>query len=138
MIPQYSNSVDTVVKFADIEAEVRCGRYYLSVWVAQAKQDPSNLFVIPQSEEQEFHSKLRAELRLCIEVEAFKDRVKIITLLKSCLLALKKFTLKRIVCLPEIKRILVHTASLQAKDGSRDGGDIQMKKMILFTGLRIV
>ena len=54
---------------------------------------------------------MKEELMQCIETEKFSDSVKIITLLKSCRLALKKFSLKRIQCLSEIKTILVHASS---------------------------
>jgi len=89
--------------------------------------------VIPQHEEKEFHIKIKAELQHCIEKEKLSDRSKIITLLKSCLLALKKFSVKRIQCLAEIKKILVHTAA------PADKGSVEFdKKMILFTGMRII
>lgn len=65
-------------------------------------------------------------------MEGFADRAKIIILLKSCLLALKKFSVKRIQCLSEIKTILVHIAAGKAASVDQD------KKMILFTGMRIV
>lgn len=54
---------------------------------------------------------MKEELRLCIEQDNFEDKAKIITLLKSCKLALKKFNLKRIQCLSEIKTILMHAAT---------------------------
>ena len=36
-IPLYKNSINSVVKYEEIESEVRCGRYYLKVWVEQSK-----------------------------------------------------------------------------------------------------
>ena len=110
-IPMYSDSVRSVVTYPDIEAEVRCGRYYLSVWTEQAKIEPETFYQIPRNEEEEFQLKMKDELRQCIDVEKFTDSAKMITLLKSCRLALKKFHLKRIQCLSEIKTILVHVSS---------------------------
>ena len=67
---------------------------------------------------------MKEELKQCIERDEFNDSAKIITLLKSCRLALKKFTLKRIQCLSEIKTILVHTSSAktlaQTSETSKD------------------
>ena len=81
------------------------------MWTEQAKQEPHNFYGIPRHEEEEFHKKMKTELQECIEQEKLSNRSKIITLLKSCLLALKKFSVKRIQCLSEIKTILVHTAA---------------------------
>ena len=62
-IPVYQDSVQSVIKYEQIESEVRCGRYYLSVWTEQAKISPDALYEIPVKEEEEFHHKLKAELR---------------------------------------------------------------------------
>ena len=62
-IPLYQESIQDVIKYPDIEKEVRCGRYYLSVWTEQAKLNPGHLYVIPQSEESEFHMQIQAELK---------------------------------------------------------------------------
>ena len=76
---------------------------------------------------------MKQELQECIEIEKLSDRSKIITLLKSCLLALKRFSVKRIQCLSEIKKILVHTAA------PPEAGTFKFEnKMILFTGMRII
>lgn len=32
-IPLYEDKVENVIKYKDIEDEVRSGRYYLSVWI---------------------------------------------------------------------------------------------------------
>ena len=145
-IPRYEESVQSVINYPEIEAEVRCGRYYLSVWTEQAKLDPRAFFQIPQNEEEEFHIKMKAELRSCIDQDRFADGQKIITLLKSCRLALKKFKTKRIQSLSEIKTILVHAAAQEgdiasAEDGTQEAGRskaLMQKKMILFTGIRII
>ena len=46
-IPLYEDKVENVIKYKDIEDEVRSGRYYLSVWIEQAKIDPQGLYIIP-------------------------------------------------------------------------------------------
>ena len=86
---------------------MRCGRYYLGVWSEQAKLDPHSFFRIPVAEEHEFHLKMKTELQFCIQEEQLGDKSKVLTLLKSCLLALKKFSLKRILALQEVKQILM-------------------------------
>lgn len=126
-----------MIKYEEIEAEVRCGRYYLSVWVEQSKQKSGVLFEIPHFEEQEFHSKMKTELKQWINEDMDKSgsQDKLIILLKSCLLALKKFEEKRIKCLAEIKQILLDTAKSQP--GNDDEAKLH-KKTILFTSLRII
>lgn len=71
-MPIYEKEFKNIVKYPDIENEVRCGRYYLRVWVNQKKKDP-NFFDIPREEEDEFHKNLQIELRHCIYEENFKD-----------------------------------------------------------------
>lgn len=63
----------TIVKYPSIESEVRCGRYYLRVWVSQ-KKDSENFFRIPKEEDEEFQKNLQAELRHCIYNEQFQDQ----------------------------------------------------------------
>ena len=101
-IPVFKRSVNEIVKYEQIENEVRCGRYYLGVWTALDSK-----FMIEKEQEQEFHQKMQAELRYCIYEENLKDPDKIITHFKMCLLALKKFNSSRITALNEIKRILL-------------------------------
>ena len=45
-----------------IEHEVRCGRYYLRVWVNQTRDVP-DFFDIPEDQEEEFHRNLQDELK---------------------------------------------------------------------------
>lgn len=54
-----------IVKFDELDNQVRCGRYYLSVWVEQKNlrkdRDPEKkklFFSIPKEEEDEFHNKM--------------------------------------------------------------------------------
>lgn len=101
-IPVFERSVSEIVKYEQIENEVRCGRYYLGVWTTTKTE-----FTIEESQEPEFHQKMQAELRYCIYEENLKNPDKIIILFKMCLLALKKFNSSRINSLNEIKRILL-------------------------------
>jgi hypothetical protein len=47
---------NNVVSYKSIEKEVRCGRYYLRVWISQAKE--GGTFEIPIEEEDEFYKNL--------------------------------------------------------------------------------
>ena len=40
----YSDSVQSVITYPEIESEVRCGRYYLNVWTEQAKMEPDTFY----------------------------------------------------------------------------------------------
>jgi hypothetical protein len=53
----YDKKFKNIVKYPQIESEVRCGRYYLRVWVNQKKKSP-DFFDIPVEEEEEFHKNL--------------------------------------------------------------------------------
>ena len=64
MLPVYERKVRDIVRYEKIESEVRCGRYYLSVWTSQL--DDEDFFAIPEDEEEQFHRKMQAELRNCI------------------------------------------------------------------------
>ena len=57
----------SIVRYPSIDNEVRCGRYYLRVWVNQSKRkDGRPFFDIPHDEEEDFHKNLQAELKQCI------------------------------------------------------------------------
>jgi len=88
-IPQHKEGFQNIIRYKQIDSEVRCGRYYLRVWVNQKKNNP-DFFGIPKEEEVQFYSNLQAELRYSIYEEHFKEKEKIIILFKSCLLALNK------------------------------------------------
>jgi hypothetical protein len=45
-IPRYAENVTEIIKYKDIDSEVRCGRYYNSVWVEKKKEDV-NFYGIP-------------------------------------------------------------------------------------------
>lgn len=109
-IPRYRQKVTEIIKYKTIDSEVRCGRYYNSVWVEKKKED-INFYGIPLEEQDDFHKKLQAELRYCIDYENLSKKKNIIILFKSCFLALRSFEKKRILSLGEIKRILAHTCS---------------------------
>jgi hypothetical protein len=56
---------------------VRCGRYYLRVWVNQLKPNSPDrqpldppFYDIPQDEEEDFHKNMQAELKQAIYEEA--------------------------------------------------------------------
>lgn len=51
--PIFQEKFNHIVRYPQIESEVRCGRYYLRVWVQQ-KRDQPNFFRIPEKEEEEF------------------------------------------------------------------------------------
>ena len=52
-MPIYKSKFKNIVKYPQIESEVRCGRYYLRVWINQKKGSDS-FFKIPREEEDEF------------------------------------------------------------------------------------
>ena len=52
-IPIFERSVNEIVKYEQIEKEVRCGRYYLGVWTSL--ESPKKIFTIDEEEEKEFH-----------------------------------------------------------------------------------
>lgn len=129
-IPVYNKKFKNIVKYPEIENEVRCGRYYLRVWVSQNKNDPG-FFDIPKEEEGEFHKNLQIELRHCIYDENFEDKQKIIILFKACLLTLYKFKTKKTFSLDEIKRILIHTCKhKQVYD--------ETIKQLVYIGIKII
>lgn len=45
------------MKYTQIDNEVRCGRYYLRVWVNQ-KRNSKDYFKIPGEEEKDFYKNL--------------------------------------------------------------------------------
>lgn len=78
-----------IIKYPMIEHEVRCGRYYLRVWVNQS-QDAADFFDIPEDQEEEFHRNLQDELKNMIYQEKQDKKERVIILFKSCVLALKR------------------------------------------------
>lgn len=52
-IEQYKGRLTEIVKYGQIEEEVRCGRYYLGVWTSQ-RFDTEKDFTIKAEEEPEF------------------------------------------------------------------------------------
>jgi len=132
-----------IVKFEELDSEVRCGRYYLSVWVEQKKllKDEENkkyFFSIPKDEEDEFHNKMQAELRYQNNEERLKNKETVITLFRSCLLAQETFDRKRIVCLNEIKTILREVCKLDAKEGQGACEYDESIKKLVYIGMRII
>src|SRR3569833_2137588 len=73
--PKFNKKFKGIIKYPTIENEVRCGRYYLRVWVQQ-KKDSENFFKIPVEEESEFFKNLEAELRYCRYEEQLKNQNK--------------------------------------------------------------
>ncbi len=57
-MPFYDKHFETIVQYPSIQNEVRCGRYYLRVWVNQNPKDEANFFDIPPEEEDKFHKNL--------------------------------------------------------------------------------
>lgn len=134
-----------IVKFDELDNQVRCGRYYLSVWVEQKNlrkaKDPEKkmqFFSIPKEEEDEFHNKMQAELRYQNNEERLKNKETVITLFRSCLLAQQTFEKKRIVCLSEIKTILREACKLDAKDGQEACEYDDNIKRLVYIGMRII
>ena len=103
---------------------MRCGRYYLGVWTF----DETSFKIAPE-QQPEFHQKMQAELRYCIYEENLKNKDKIIILFKMCLLALKKFDVKRINALNEIKRILMTICKQKHSSESMDPATDKRKQL---------
>ncbi len=106
-VPEYSKPLQRVIKYKFIEEEVRCGKYYLRVWIQKKKTD-EDFFLIPQSEEDDFLNNLKASISKIIyqdgaqtpnQEDLDSERRRLLILLKACLLALGNFKNKRILCL---------------------------------------
>jgi hypothetical protein len=76
-----------IIKYPMIEHEVRCGRYYLRVWVNQSLDAP-DFFDIPEDQEEEFHRNLQDELKYLIYQDKPDKKERIIILFKACVMAL--------------------------------------------------
>jgi hypothetical protein len=104
--------IDKEIDYEQLHDEVRCGQYYLRVWINQASS------FITQEQEQEFLRNLQLELQQRLGDSG--GHAKMVILLTACLNALDTFTLKRLPFLQELIFLIQSEISSDADVPSQD------------------
>lgn len=115
----YSCSIQERVKYKQIEKEVKCGKYYLRIWVNQRdksnKKDLATIITIPPGEETDYLTNLKQSMAGILQHMDFeqlesnpfeKENAKLIKdltyTIKACLYAGETFKNKDFICKDEI------------------------------------